>query len=83
LELIHLVRELAREGYLQTVTGEDLVLFVIKGASSSIDALRNESDSVIAKFSTEWGDRMDPVLWPFLLTTLIPVELSGYLFLTI
>jgi hypothetical protein len=78
LELIYLIRELAREGYLQTVTGEDLVSMVIKGAASNAEALRTECDSVITKFSVEWGDRMDPVLWPYLLTTFVPMELQGY-----
>jgi hypothetical protein len=78
LELIYLIRELAREGYLQPVTGEDLVSIVIKGAASQNEALRTESDLVIGKFAVEWGDRMDPVLWPYLLTTLVSTELQGY-----
>lgn len=31
LELVYLVRDMARESYLQPITGEELVSFVIKG----------------------------------------------------
>ncbi|KAL0491454.1 maestro heat-like repeat-containing protein [Acrasis kona] len=77
LDLIYLIRDMGKQGYLQAISGEDLVSHVIKGSSSHLEPLRNECDGTMITFSTEYGDRMDPVLWPYLLTTIVPGDLTN------
>lgn len=45
--------------------------------TSILEELRTECDEILTKFSTDLGEYMDPVLWPFLLEHLTPYERSA------